>query len=221
MSSQKKHFRVYIPKIIGVALLIIASVAIFIVIRGFLVNKPAKNEKKIQPITILKPPPPPPPPPKIEKPPEPEMKEKIEDPEPQEEDKPIPDTPDEAPARDLGLDAEGTAGSDSFGLAARKGGTGLFGGGGDPYAHYGSMVKNDVASLLTSHDELRRKAYTAIVKIWLKSDGTVERIDLAKGSNDPEIDDLISRLLDKLKKVNEPPPPGMPQPIKLKISSRI
>ncbi|MDD1621565.1 MAG: TonB C-terminal domain-containing protein [Methylococcaceae bacterium] len=218
--SQKKHFRVYVPRIIGGLL---AALAIFYVVKvivGFIDEKPARSEKKIQPITLMKPPPPPPPPPKVETPPPPEVKQKIEEPEPEPE--PMPETPpDEAPARDLGLDAEGTAGSDGFGLAARKGGNGLFGGGGNPFGYYGGLVKNDILSLLSSHDELRRKGYTAIVKVWLKPDGAVERVELAKGSNDAEIDEILGRLLDKFKKVAEPPPPGMQQPIKLRISSRV
>ncbi|WP_347988582.1 energy transducer TonB [Methylomonas sp. AM2-LC] len=215
----KKRFRVYVPRIIGGVL---AAIAVFFVVKlivGFINDKPTKNEKKIQPITLLKPPPPPPPPPKVETPPPPEVKQKIDEPEPEPE--PLPDTPpDEAPARDLGLDAEGSAGSDGFGLAARKGGTGLFGGG-DPYKYYGGIVKNEILSLLSNHDELRRKGYTAIVKLWLKSDGTVDRVELVKGSNDNEIDEILTRLLERFKKVAEPPPPGMQQPIKLKISSRV
>lgn len=218
--SDKKHFRVYVPRIIGAVIAAVAVYYIVNVIGNFLDQKPAKSEKKIQPITLMKPPPPPPPPPKVEKPPEPEIKEKIEEPQPEPE--PLPDTPpDEAPARDLGLDAEGAAGSDGFGLAARKGGNGLFGGGGNPFGYYGGLVKNEILNLLSGHDELRRKGYTAIVKVWLKSDGSVERIELSKGSNDADIDQLLSRSLDKLKKVAEPPPPGMQQPIKLKISSRV
>lgn len=218
--SQKKNLRVYIPRIIGG---LIASLLIFYVVKvivGFIDQKPTKSEKKIQPITLLKPPPPPPPPPKVEKPPEPEIKEKIET--PQEEPEPMPESPpDEAPARDLGLDAEGAAGSDGFGLAARKGGNGLFGGGGNPYGWYGGLIKNGLLNLLSSHEDLRRKGYTAIVKVWLKADGSVERVELTKGSNDAEIDELLSRLLNKFDKVSEPPPPGMQQPVKIKISSRI
>ncbi|CAG1022871.1 hypothetical protein MTYM_02045 [Methylococcales bacterium] len=218
--SEKKHFRVYVPRVIGGLLAALAVFYIVKVIVDFIDKKPAKSEKKIQPITLMKPPPPPPPPPKVEKPPEPEIKEKIEEPEPEPE--PMPESPpDEAPARDLGLDAEGTAGSDGFGLAARKGGNGLFGGGGNPYARYDGLVSKGILNLLSSHEELRRKGYTAIVKVWLKADGSVERVEFTKGSNDADIDELISRLLNKFDKVAEAPPPGMQQPIKLKISSRI
>lgn len=217
--TQNKHLRVYLPKIIGGILILLVIVFMVNVIQRFMENQPEKNERKIQPITLLKPPPPPPPPPKIEKPPEPEIEQKIEEPEPDPE--PLPDTPDEAPAQDLGLDADGTAGSDGFGLAARKGGSGLFGGG-NPYAWYGGLIKNQMLNILSGYEDLRRKGYTAIVKIWLKSDGSVERIELSKGSNDTEIDELINKALkNKLTRVAESPPPGMQQPIKLKIITRI
>jgi len=217
--SQSKHWRVYVPRIVGGVL---AAVAVFFIVKtilGFINNKPVKQQKKIQTISLLKPPPPPPPPPKVEKPPEPEIKEKIVEPDPEPE--PIPDTPDEAPARDLGLDAEGVAGQDGFGLAAHKGGNGLFGGAGNPFNYYGGQVKNDILGLLSSHDDLRRKAYTANIKIWLKADGSVERFELSRGSNDAAIDDLLNRALNQFKKAHEPPPPGMQQPIKFRISSRV
>ncbi|MBS3964643.1 MAG: energy transducer TonB [Methylomonas sp.] len=218
--AKKKHWRVYAPTVVGVLLGLLLLGYLVKVIIGFIDQKPSRPEKKIQPITLMKPPPPPPPP-KVEKPPEPEIKQKLEEPEPQDEPEPEPQ-PDEAPPRDLGLDAEGAAGSDGFGLAARKGGTGLFGGGtGNPYAWYGGLVKNGIVGALNEHEQLRRKAYTAVVKVWLKSDGSVDRVELAKGSNDAEIDNIINRALGKFRGVNEAPPPGMGQPIKLKITSRI
>src|SRR5574343_1735725 len=122
--SAKKTWRAYLPTIIGVILALTLGGYVVKVIMDFIDQKPAKAEKKIQPITLLKPPPPPPPPPKVEKPPEPEIKEKIKEPDPEPE--PEPESkPDEAPPRDLGLDADGAAGADGFGLAARKGGNGL------------------------------------------------------------------------------------------------
>ena len=217
--SMNKHFRVYVPKIIGGLLLLLAVGYVINIIMGFIDEAP-KHQKKIQPITLLAPPPPPPPPPKVEPPP-PEVEkveQKLEEPEPDPE--PLPDVPDQQPAGDTGLDAEGTAGSDAFGMVGRKGGRGLLGGG-NPNAWYAGTIKSSLVEILSEHDELRKKSYTAIVKIWLNPDGTVSRFDLAKGSNDPDIDKLLERLLGKFKKAGEAPPPGMEQPIKFKISSRI
>jgi periplasmic protein TonB len=218
--STNKHFRVYVPKIIGGLILVVAIIYLVRVISGFITENPVKHEKKIQPITLLKPPPPPPPPPppKEEPPPEPEVQEKIEEPEPEPE--PLPDVPDQQPAGDTGLDAEGTAGSDAFGLVGRKGGKGLLGGG-SPYAWYAGTIKDSLIDILSEHDELRRKSYSAVVKIWLNPDGSVTRYELARGSNDPEIDKLLNKLLAKFRKAKEAPPAGMEQPVKLKISSRL
>jgi protein TonB len=217
--STKKHFRVYVPKIIGGLILLAAIVYVVKIISDFIAEKPVKHEQKIQPVTLFKPPPPPPPPPKVEEPPpEPEVEEKINEPEPEPE--PLPDVPDQQPAGDTGLDAEGTAGSDAFGLVGRKGGRGLLGGG-NPYAWYAGTIKDSLLNILSGRDELRKKSYSAVVKIWLNPNGTVARYELARGSNDPEIDNLLNKLLAKFRKANEPPPEGMEQPIKLKISSRL
>ncbi len=221
MVKRKKPFKAYLPAIIG-GLFLLGSIVMIV---RFIVNietEPAKRERKIQTITLTPPPPPPPPPPKMETIPEPEpepqqIEEQVE-PEPED----IPDVADEAPPGDLGLDAEGTAGSDGFGLAARKGGKGLFGGGaGSPFAWYGNIIKNDILDLLSEREELRKQGYTAIVKLWVNPDGSVSRFELARGSNDADIDDLLTSLINKYKKVDEIPPPGMGQPIKLKITSRI
>lgn len=219
MTTHKKPLRAYLPIIIG-AIILLVAIGVIIHLISNMEDKPAKKERKIQAISLIKPPPPPPPPPKVEKPPEPEVEkiqEKVEQ-EPEE----IPDAA-EPPPGDLGLDAEGSAGSDGFGLAARKGGNGLLGGGGggDPYAWYGGIIKNDILDILSEKEELRRKGYTAVIKVWIELDGSVKRFELARGSNDAEIDELLNRLLGQYKKVNEPLPPGMEQPVKLKITSRI
>lgn len=215
--TKKQRFRNHFPSIAGGILLLV----VIGLIANFIANikdKPEKKERKIQAISVMKPPPPPPPPPKVDKPPEPEPEiEKQVEPEPEE----IPDVADEAPPGDLGLDAEGTAGSDGFGLAARKGGKGLFGGGGNPFSWYGKKASTDIQDILSESEDLRRKGYTAIIKLWVEADGSIKRFELARGSNDAQIDDLLTKLLAKYRKIDEPPPPGMEQPIKLKITSRI
>lgn len=218
MTTKKKSFKRYLPLIIGATILLVA-IGVIVHMISKMEDKPEKKERQIQKITITKPPPPPPPPPKVEKPPEPEQ-EKIQEAKP-EEPKEAP-TPDDTPPASLAIDAEGGAG-DGFGLVGHKGGQSMLGsgGGGDPYAWYGKILKNEIEDILSEHEELRQKGYSAIVKFWVEPDGTVKRFELAKGSNDPEIDELLNRLLAKYKKVNEPLPPGMGQPLELRIISRI
>ena len=107
-------------------------------------NAPGKKKPSFTMIKVVKPPEPPP------------IKEKL--PEPQEikqqkqeiiaeapQDQPKGPEQDNAPAGDkLGLDAEGTAGGDSFGLAARKGGRSILarsGGGSKPTVKVPLMVR--------------------------------------------------------------------------------
>ncbi len=220
MVKNKKNLKAYLPVILG-GLFILGSIVAIVIFIANMETQPVRRERKIQPITLV-PPPPPPPPPKVETLPEPEP-QKIDEPVEQQVEEAIPDVADEAPPGDLGLDAEGTAGTDGFGLAARKGGRGLLGGGGagSPFAWYGNLIKNDLLDILSDQETLRKKGYSAVVKFWLNSDGTVNRFELARGSNNSEIDGLLKSLISQYKKVDEVPPPGMGQPIKLKITSRI
>lgn len=216
--TKKQRFRNHLPSIVG-GIMLVFVVGFIIHFISSIKDKPEKKEHKVQAISVMKPPPPPPPPPKVEKPPEPEQT--LEEPEPEPEPEEIPDVADEAPPGDLGLDAEGTAGSDSFGLAAHKGGKGLFGGGGSPFSWYGKMASKDIQAILSENEDLRRKDYSTVIKLWVEADGSIKRFEMARGSNDAQIDSLIEKLISKYRKINEPPPPGMEQPIKLKITSRI
>ncbi len=216
--DKHKHFRVYVPRIIAGLLTVLIIYGVVTFIQGFIKDQPEKKQKKIQPITLLKPPPPPPPPPKQEAPPpEPEIEEKIEELEPEPEN--LPDVSDEAPAESLGLDAEGGAGSDGFGLAARKGGRSLLAG--NPNAWYAGVVKNVVLEVMMDRDELRRRAYTAYISLWLGLDGSVLRYKLYRSSGNQQIDDVILAVLGNLQSVGEAPPAGMKQPLKLKITSKL
>lgn len=221
--ARKKNYRAYLPMLIAATVLIVVLALMVYFISNLKSDKKEKRERKPQTVTLVKPPPPPPQPPKVEKPPEP-PKEKIEEPrsEPEPEPEPLPDV-DQPPPGDLGLDAEGGAGADGFGLVGRKGGRGLLGGGGggSPFARYGRMAANEIQDVLSGNDELRRKGYTAAGKLWVNPDGSVQRIELTRGSNDAEIDDLLNRVLRKVKKLGEAPPPELEQPIKFKITVRM
>jgi TonB family protein len=95
-------------------------------------SEDSEKKSRVAMVALLKPPPPvkeKPPPPMKEKPPEPEVQKKEAIQEVREIAKPEeapPDKGDDKPAGDqLGVDAQGGAGSDSFGLVGKKGGRDL------------------------------------------------------------------------------------------------
>lgn len=174
----------------------------------------APTQPLVQQISIVLPPPPPPPP-KMEEP-EPEEVE-IETPEPE----PVADdTSNQAPGEELGLDAEGVAGGDAFGLRARKGGRSLLGGG-DPFAWYAGVLQRDLQAVLSNDDAVRALGdYAVVVSISLSPDGYVEETELLSGSNNPKLDEALQRALTGGVRLSREPPEDLPQPIRLRITSR-
>lgn len=139
----------------------------------------------------------------------------------------------------LGLDTEGGAGSDSFGLVGKRGGQDIttigsasFGGGpggprgqgqGGPmakYAGYAAMLKDAITEELNSHANLRVANYDAIVMVWLDPDGRIKRVSLSKSTGIVKMDEDLHSALVMTPKLIQPPPPDMPQPIDLRILSQ-
>lgn len=168
-----------------------------------------------QVVQIVRPPPPPPEPP----PPPPPPEEKIEEPLEQE-------TPEEAPpeesqaAEQLGLDAEGVAGADGFGLAARKGGRDLLGTGTAAFAWYTSSLKDRILEFLSDDERIRKGKYQVTVSVWVRNDGTIEQIKLRSTSGDEKLDKAIEETLRNMQRAQEAPPLEMPQPVTLRIVSK-
>jgi TonB family protein len=183
--------------------------------RSFLAQPSGPTKKMVQEITVLRPPPPPPP---EEQPPPPEQpEEEVDVPEPE----PEPAPTDAPPAGEqLGLDAEGGAGSDGFGLAARPGGRELLGTGGSTLTWYSGLVQNAVLGELQGERDARGGSYSVRVQLWVRADGSVERARLVQSSGNPERDRAIERALARVARIAQPPPREMPQPINLRIVSR-
>ena len=208
----------------------VAEVAVLgglgVVLHGWL-SAPAKSPKpKIQQIAVLRQQPPPPPPKPEEKPPEPELKKeevKLPDPEPEPQD--AKNEP--PPAQDLGVDAQGAAGSDGFGLQGRPGGRditeiGAVGngrGGGNLFGFFTSLIQSHVQEELSRRDRLRSADYRATVSVWFAQDGRISRAEIVNGTGNPEIDTEIRSALVAASAL-QPPPPGLPQPVKLRVTSR-
>lgn len=188
-------------------------------------DKPKKAS--VQTIAVLRPPPPPPPPKPEEKPPEPEIKKeevKLPDPEPQKAD--APDEP--PPSQDLGVDAEGGAGSDGFGLQGRPGGRDITtigdGGGGGGKRMQFSLFERAVAAHLqeelSRRERLRQSDYRILVRLWLTPSGSVEKVELASSSGNRDLDELLRTALADVTPFRESVPADMPQPIKIRLTSR-
>ena len=210
MSIRAKIIR-YLPHVIGI--FIIAVLTVFSI--KFLETEEAAPERKkvIQQVTVIAPPPPPPPPPPEQEPEvhEPEEAEPIDD-----MDEAMPDEDmGEDVGNDLGIDADGSAGGDSFGLRARKGGRGIVGGG------YGALVVQEINALLVDEDRLRRQEYTVILNLWISENGDIERYKIDTRSGDAIVEEMIASAILRLGTISQGPPLELPQPIRLRIKSRI
>jgi periplasmic protein TonB len=174
---------------------------------------PSEKRQVAIAIKIIRPPEPPPEPP----PPPPPEKTPEEIPKDQPEEKPVEQAPQSA---QLGVDAEGTAGGDGFGLAANPGGRDLVGSGTGPFVFYASMVKDLVSDALSNVDRIKGRKYTVNVRVWIGADGHVEKATLAESTGSHDLDAAIEQALTHAGSVKEPPPIEMPQPITLRIVSR-
>lgn len=208
-----KSLRSRLPVLVGGILLLLFTIAVVLGIRSFLKDQDKPEKPHLQQISIIKPPPPKP----EEKPPEPEKQEIKQDVN-------IPEPPQEAqpneppPGQNLALDADGTAGTDGFGLGANKGGKTLIGNGnGSRFGWYTGTIQQAIQDALTKNQP--KGDFRAIVKLWLNADGSVKRYELVGSSGKAEIDAAIEAALGRVKGLKEPPD-DMPQPIKLRISSR-
>jgi len=211
------------------ALLAIGVLALLV--RGLM--KPSAPTKKqvVQQIQLVRPPPPPPP---KEQPKPPEIK-------PREEVKvnePPPPTPQAQPANNepppaaaLGVDAQGGAGGDNFGLVGRPGGRdittlgkdgGGVGGGVSrlAFASYTNLLQQRIQDEISRNQQLRSGDYRAVVRVWLTREGAIQRVEMVGSSGDPERDQLIRSSLASMAPLREPPPENMPQPVRLRITSR-
>jgi len=204
----------------GVGIGLVFVLVCVLVVRLMLSEDVDKRKRQIQKVTIVKPPPPPPPPPEVEEP-EPEIEEQIEEPEPE----PEPEMPDEAEAPQddqLGLDAEGTAGSDAFGLKAKRGGSPIIGGGGggSQYLWYTRILVDElqrqVSEVLKKKGGLPKESLQTIVRIYMDDQGGINDFKIVGSSGNPMMDDAVRQVLSTAR-FRQAPPVGMPKAMQFKI----
>jgi len=202
------------------AMLAVLGIGAWGVYQALIANR--GDGKIVQTIELLGPTPPsqPEPPP----PPEPELPEETE----VELEAPPDEMQDQGPVDDrLGVDGEGGMGSDAFGLLAKRGGRDLTEiGDGDGSGlslgliHFAQSLRSDIDRQLAGRIDLRQRRYVVVVKLWIGSDGTLQRWEL---SQPPAADDLRNALesaLTSIERVTQPPP-GLPQPVWVRITSSL
>jgi periplasmic protein TonB len=213
--SPKRKKRPYVPIAIGACVVaILAGGVLFI--RSFLVGGKVQQQKVVQEVHLIRPPPPPPPEEKPPPPPPPE--EKIITPQPEQHPDPTPSN-EPPPSEHLGLDAEGGAGGDAFGLVGNKGGRDLMGSGGSAIAWYSGILKTAVLEQLSADKELRSGNYKLIIRFWLREDGSVDHVAIVQGSGDHDRDRLIEAQLSRMARLPNAPPAGFPSPATLTVVS--
>ncbi|ARO87122.1 TonB C-terminal domain-containing protein [Nitrosospira lacus] len=206
--------RIWLRRVaVGLGLLLILA-GIGVILKSLMTGntnpKKTATTVKIMPDT---PPPPPPPPPK--EPPKEQPKEmKVEQPKPRE----APQPPAEA------LKMEGAAGDGPSPFQAGtvtneyQGGTTI--GGKDQFAWFTGLLKGQIESALARDKDLAKGDYRLVVKVWITRSGKIERFELDGSSGNTQIDGLIKAALNNIAPLSEPPPENMPQPVKLRITSR-
>ncbi|WP_165190145.1 TonB family protein [Caulobacter soli] len=177
------------------------------------------------PMVALAPPPPPPPPPPKEQPPEP-----VKDQTPS----PTPDPQPEAPAKSdapkqLTINGPAQAGADAFGVAAGKGGGVSVGGdpngsdtggdGGFAEASYQRYLRSQLQSAIQADDRVNRLFFAAQVRIWVKPDGSIGSVSIAKSSGDERADRALVAALQALPRL-DPPPPQLKFPARVALRGR-
>jgi len=221
-----------VPGIIGLVFL----AAVGFIVRVML-SPDGPRKKEPVAVTLLKPPPPPP---EVkEKPPEPQVqkdtpKEIVTPAEAQQPDDSPDQSQDNAPqGEDLGVEGEGGAGDNAFGLRAKKGGRDVtLGGGGGGAGRFSLMAKYGWYNQKIS-DEIRRQVrkrlesdggmpkgkYQLLVKVTLDAGGTIVEYTITTHSGNQRVDKAVQESLVGMR-MSEPPPEGMPRRMTIKVSSQ-
>ncbi len=216
--------RVWLRRLGMLALLVAVGFGAWLVLKELTTGKAPKH-KTVTRIAILPDTPPPPPPPPPKEPPKEQPKEqpkeiKMEPPKPQEAPQPPAET----------LKMEGAAGDGPSPFAAgtvtneyKGGDVGTKIGGKKgmaAYAWYTGQIKGRIEEVLAAEKGLGSAQYRLVVHLWLARDGRVERAELQGSSGDAATDELIRKALAGMGAIAEAPPEDMPQPVKLRITSK-
>jgi protein TonB len=70
------------------------------------------------------------------------------------------------------------------------------------------------------NEKLKSRDYKVVIKVWLGTDGRVQKFEISGSSGNEETDAAIRSALSQMAPMPELPPANMPQPIRLRMTSR-
>ena len=167
----------HLPVVLGGLTVMVVGVVAYSTIRSLVSGTASPPKQVVQQIQLIRPPPPPP---DLSPPPPPPPEEKLDIPDPQQQPDPTPSN-EPPPAANLGLDTEGGAGGDAFGLVGNKGGRDITGTGGSAFAWYANQLKDAILNELTEDKHVRSGNYRVSVRAWVNEDGSVQRMQIIHG----------------------------------------
>lgn len=191
---------------------------ILLVIGGFVLyflHDTAGIKREAPPLPTLiasVPPPPPPPPPKQQ--PEPEKKV-IE----QQKTVEQPKQTDNAP-KPVTINGPAQAGSDAFNVGAGSGGGDVGSGSGLGEASYTRYLGSALQQTIQNDNSVNHLVFTADMEVWVDSNGRITRASVLKTSGDHGIDDDLVAALESMPALDEPPPPTLEFPQRVRIEGR-
>ncbi len=193
-------------------------------------DKPRKPQMiKLLPDTP--PPPPPPPKPQDKPPPKPEAK-----PQPQDAPKPV-----QAPLPQALKTDEAAGAGPGSGLAAgpvtqdysnqKIGQATVIGGSGTSIGDagasrlaantFGNAASRELNEYLTRDKDVKLRDYKVRVWLWLTPSGSLQRAELVDSTGDPQTDEALRTSLNRFPGTRNPPPPKLPQPMRVLVSNRL
>lgn len=211
MNANAHRLRRKLPALAAGLFLLLFTAGVVWLVKDF-INSAGKPQKpRVQQISLVKPPPPKP----EEKPPEPKKVEQ-----PKEEvkiDQPTP-PPDSPPAPNAGGIPDGPPGGMATDLAAGSG-TGIIGGGGRE-DWYGRLISRHFEDVLRRSKRLQGTTYNVTVHVWFDGGGSIDRVQLARGSGNSQTDEALREELLALPPLRETFPADLRQPVRIRVASR-
>jgi len=208
----------------GLVLLAAVVAGLVFIVQG-LGGEAKAPARQVTKITVLDVPPPPPPPPPKEEPKREPPKEaprevKLDQPKPVEQ-------PPQDQAEQLKMEGEAGDGPSPFasGTVSRdyiggELGSGV-GGGTLQYAFFTNALQRHIQGELARNRKIKNNDYRIAVEVWIGNKGVIQRVEFVDSIGSPEADQALRAALLEMTPLRTAVPPGLPQPLKLRITNRL